>query len=67
MTKDSTLPIFGHALDQPSAFTHENLIRDVRPSRHVPSAIVFRNPLIINHLRWWRRGESNPRPKSATA
>src|SRR5204863_2751455 len=40
MTEDSALPIFGHALDQPSAFTTKNLIEDVRRSRQIPIGIV---------------------------
>ena len=40
MTEDSTPPILGHALDQPSAFTPENLIDDVRRSRQIPAGIV---------------------------
>jgi hypothetical protein len=28
---------------------------------------ILRNLLTINKLELWRRGESNPRPKSATA
>ena len=26
---------------------------------------ILRNPLITQQLEYWRRGESNPRPKSA--
>ncbi len=37
---ESTPPILRHALDQPSAFTPENLIDDVRRSRQVPAGIV---------------------------
>jgi hypothetical protein len=40
MTEDSTPPILGHALDQPSAFTPKNLIDDVRRSRQIPAGIV---------------------------
>ena len=40
MTEDSILPILRHALDQPSAFTPENLIDDVRRSRQIPAGIV---------------------------
>jgi uridine phosphorylase len=40
MTKDSTPPILGHALDEPSAFTPENLIDDVRRSRQIPAGSV---------------------------
>jgi uridine phosphorylase len=40
MTEDSTPPILGHALDQPSAFTAENLIGDVRRNRQIPAGIV---------------------------
>ena len=40
MTEDSKLPMLGHALDQPSAFTPENLIDDVRRSRQIPVGIV---------------------------
>jgi len=40
MTEDSTPPILGHALDQPSAFTPKNLIDDVRRSRQIPVGIV---------------------------
>jgi len=40
MTEDSALPIFGHALDQPSAFTPENLVHDVRRSRQIPGGTV---------------------------
>jgi uridine phosphorylase len=40
MTEDRTPPILGHALDQPSAFTPENLIDDVRRSRQIPAGIV---------------------------
>jgi len=40
MTEDSTPPILGHALDQPSAFTPEDLIDDVRRSRQIPAGIV---------------------------
>src|SRR5260370_36842987 len=40
MTEDSTPPILGHAMDQPSAFTPKNLIGDVRRSRQIPAGIV---------------------------
>src|SRR5260370_16244593 len=40
MTEDSTPPILGHALDQPSAFTPENLIDVVRRSRQIMAGIV---------------------------
>src|SRR5260370_40579222 len=40
MTEDLSPPILGHALDQPSAFTPENLIDDVRRSRQIPDGIV---------------------------
>jgi uridine phosphorylase len=40
MTEDLTAPILDHALDQPSAFTPENLIDDVRRSRQIPAGIV---------------------------
>jgi len=40
MTEDSALPILGHALDEPSAFTPENLIDDVRRSRQIPTGAV---------------------------
>src|SRR5882724_11281243 len=40
MTEDSALPMLGHALDQPSALTPENLIDDVRRSRQIPAGIV---------------------------
>jgi uridine phosphorylase len=40
MTRDSSPPILGHALDQPSAFTPENLIDDVRRSRQIPPGTV---------------------------
>ena len=40
MTEDSALPFLGHALDQPSAFTPENLIEDVRRRRQVPPGVV---------------------------
>src|SRR5260370_18445502 len=40
MTEDSSPPILGHALDQPSAFTPKNLIDDVRRSRQIPARIV---------------------------
>jgi uridine phosphorylase len=40
MTEDSTPPILGHALDQPSAFTAKNLIDDVRRKRQISSGIV---------------------------
>ncbi len=40
MTEDLSPPILGHALDQPSAFTPENLIDDVRRSRQIPAGIV---------------------------
>jgi len=40
MTEDSVLPILGHALHQPSAFTPENLIDDVRRRRQIPVGAV---------------------------
>jgi uridine phosphorylase len=40
MTDDSTPPILGHALDQPSAFTPGKLIDEVRRSRQIPGGIV---------------------------
>ena len=40
MTEDSALPILSHALDQPSAFTPENLIDDVRRSRQIPAGTL---------------------------
>src|SRR5215467_7837240 len=40
MKEDSTPTILAHALDQPSAFTPENLIDDVRRSRQIPAGIV---------------------------
>jgi len=40
MIEDSTAPILGHALDQPSAFTPERLIDDVRRSRQIPPGTV---------------------------
>src|SRR5437899_12949197 len=40
MTEDSAPPILGHTLDQPSGFTPENLIDDVRRSRHIPVGTV---------------------------
>src|SRR5260370_36418115 len=40
MMEDSRPPILSHALDQPSAFTPENLIDDVRRSRQIPFGIV---------------------------
>src|SRR5438876_6177306 len=40
MTEGSIPPILYHALDQPSAFTPENLIDDVRRSRQIPAGIV---------------------------
>ncbi|HLK05937.1 MAG TPA: nucleoside phosphorylase [Candidatus Acidoferrum sp.] len=40
MTEDSRPPILRHALDQPSAFTPENLIDDVRRSRQIPAGTV---------------------------
>jgi hypothetical protein len=40
MAEDSTPPILGHALDQPSSFTPENLIDDVRRSRQIPAGIA---------------------------
>src|SRR5258708_1345275 len=40
MTEDSTPPILGHALDQPSAFTPKNLSDDGRRSREIPAGIV---------------------------
>jgi uridine phosphorylase len=40
MTEDGAPPILSHALDHPSAFTPENLIDDVRRSRHIPGGTV---------------------------
>ena len=40
MTEDSIPPILRHALDQPSAFTPESLIDDVRRSRQIPAGSV---------------------------
>jgi uridine phosphorylase len=40
MTDNSNPPILGHALDQPSEFTPENLIDDVRRSRQIPVGVV---------------------------
>ena len=40
MKEDPTLPILGHALGQPSAFTPESLIDDVRRSREIPAGNV---------------------------
>src|SRR5947209_19094692 len=40
MMEDSRSPILSHALDQPSAFTPENLIDDVRRNRQIPAGIV---------------------------
>jgi uridine phosphorylase len=40
MTEDSIPPILRHALDQPSAFTPESLIDDVRRSRQIPAGAV---------------------------
>lgn len=38
--EDSTPPILDHAVDQPSSFTPENLIDDVRRQRQIPAGIV---------------------------
>jgi len=40
MTDEKNFPILDHALDQPSAFTPQSLIDDVRRSRRIPSGIV---------------------------
>lgn len=40
MTDNSNPPILGHALDQQSEFTPENLIDDVRRSRQIPVGVV---------------------------
>jgi uridine phosphorylase len=40
MTEDSIPPILRHALDQPSAFTPDSLIDDVRRSRQIPAGMV---------------------------
>jgi hypothetical protein len=40
MTENSTPPILGHALDQPSGFTPKNLIDDVWRSRQISRGIV---------------------------
>jgi len=40
MTEDSIPPILRHELDQPSAFTPDSLIDDVRRSRQIPAGMV---------------------------
>ena len=40
MSEDSNPPILDHAIEQPSAFTAEKLIEDLRRIRKVPSGVV---------------------------
>jgi len=40
MDGDSASPLLSHALDQPSAFTAQNLMNDVRRTRQIPAGVV---------------------------